>query len=60
MQKHITNAGKFGIPVVVCINQFTSDSLNEIECVRKCALDAGAVDAVVSNHWYVIAILMIC
>jgi formate--tetrahydrofolate ligase len=49
--KHIENAKKFGVNVVVAVNQFKSDTHAEIEAVRKAALDAGAYDAVLSNHW---------
>jgi formyltetrahydrofolate synthetase len=49
--KHIQNAKKFGVHVVVAVNQFKSDTQAEIEAVRKAALDAGAYDAVLSNHW---------
>jgi methylenetetrahydrofolate dehydrogenase (NADP+)/methenyltetrahydrofolate cyclohydrolase/formyltetrahydrofolate synthetase len=44
-------ARKFGVPVVVAVNRFTSDTDAEIETVRKFALDAGAEDAVESNVW---------
>jgi formyltetrahydrofolate synthetase len=37
--------------VVVAINQFTTDTAAEIEVVRKAAVEAGAFDAVLSNHW---------
>jgi formate--tetrahydrofolate ligase len=49
--KHIENAKKFGVNVVVAVNQFKSDTQPEIEAIRKAALDAGAYDAVLSNHW---------
>ncbi len=42
---------QFGIPVVVAVNRFTSDTDAEIEVVRQAALDAGAEDAVESNVW---------
>ncbi len=48
---HIKNALKFGIPVVVAINRFKTDTPAEIELVREAALLAGAEDAVMSNHW---------
>ncbi|KAJ3020124.1 UNVERIFIED_CONTAM: tetrahydrofolate synthase [Siphonaria sp. JEL0065] len=47
MMKHITNARKFGVPVIVGVNRFSSDSDAELELVRKMALQAGAADAVV-------------
>jgi formyltetrahydrofolate synthetase len=49
--KQIENARYFGIPVVVAINAFTSDSPKEIEAVRKISIENGAFDAVVSEVW---------
>lgn len=49
--RHIENAKKFGVNVVVAINKFKTDTDAEIEVVRKASLDAGAFDAVLSNHW---------
>lgn len=49
--RHIENATKFGVNVVVAVNQFQSDTPAEIEAVKAAALAAGAYDAVLSNHW---------
>jgi formyltetrahydrofolate synthetase len=49
--KMIDNARKYGLPVVVGINRFQYDTAAEIELVRKIAKNAGAVDAVMTNHW---------
>jgi len=49
--QHIENARKFGVPAVVAINRFTSDTDAEIEVVRQAALEAGAFDAVLSEVW---------
>ncbi len=51
LEKHIENIRLFGLPVVVAINKFTTDTDKEIEAVRKKALAAGADDAVVSDVW---------
>ena len=51
MVAHINIARQFGIPVVVAVNRFTDDTDREIELVRKIAVDAGAEDAVPSEHW---------
>lgn len=51
LTKMIQNARLFGIPVVVAINRFTTDTAAEVELVRKLAKSAGAEDAVMSNHW---------
>src|SRR5262249_47872291 len=49
--RHIGNARSFGIPVVVAVNRFKTDTDAEVELVRKLSIAAGAEDAVRSNHW---------
>ncbi|RDB21367.1 C-1-tetrahydrofolate synthase, cytoplasmic [Hypsizygus marmoreus] len=49
--KHIQNSRKFGIKVIVAINQFSSDTPAELELIHEQALAGGADAAVVSNHW---------
>jgi formyltetrahydrofolate synthetase len=49
--QHIENATKFGVPVVVAINRFTSDTEAEVELIRKRAKQTGAFDAVLSEVW---------
>lgn len=51
LRKHVANAREYGIPVVVAINEFESDTEAEISVVREEALAAGAVDAIPANHW---------
>jgi methylenetetrahydrofolate dehydrogenase (NADP+) / methenyltetrahydrofolate cyclohydrolase / formyltetrahydrofolate synthetase len=52
MIHHIKSARKFGIPVVVAVNSFATDTEAELEMVRKAAIEeGGAEDAVVSRHW---------
>lgn len=51
LQQHIRNARKFGLPVVVAVNRFSSDTDAEMNIVRKMALCAGALDAVSCDHW---------
>jgi methylenetetrahydrofolate dehydrogenase (NADP+) / methenyltetrahydrofolate cyclohydrolase / formyltetrahydrofolate synthetase len=51
MERHIHNALKFGVNVVVAVNSFATDTPAEVELVRQAALEAGAMDAVVSTHW---------
>ncbi|MDO9087125.1 MAG: formate--tetrahydrofolate ligase [Anaerolineaceae bacterium] len=52
MLHHIKIARKFGVPVVVAVNKFFTDTDNELELVRKAAVtQGGAFDAVVSEHW---------
>ncbi|MEJ5311185.1 MAG: formate--tetrahydrofolate ligase [Anaerolineae bacterium] len=51
LEAHIRIARKFGIPVVVAINAFHTDTEAEWAIVREAALRAGASDAVVTTHW---------
>jgi formate--tetrahydrofolate ligase len=51
LQKHIDNVRALGVPAVVAINRFGYDSEAELELVRKLAIEAGAVDAQVSQVW---------
>jgi methylenetetrahydrofolate dehydrogenase (NADP+)/methenyltetrahydrofolate cyclohydrolase/formyltetrahydrofolate synthetase len=51
MKKHISNARSFGVPVVVAINRFHTDTDAEIAIVREEALAAGAVDAIPATHF---------
>jgi formyltetrahydrofolate synthetase len=51
LQHHIRNARRFGIPVVVAVNSFATDTPAECELVRQAALESGAEGAVVCTHW---------
>jgi formyltetrahydrofolate synthetase len=51
LERHVRNALKFGVNVVVAVNSFATDTAAEVELVRKAALGFGAMDAVVSTHW---------
>ena len=51
LKANIAIARRFGIPVVVAINAFPTDSPAEWDVVREAALEAGAFDAVVTQHW---------
>ncbi len=51
LEKMIENMKLFGIPVVVAVNNFDSDTKEEIEVIRQRAKAAGAEDALVSKVW---------
>ncbi|MGH2536580.1 MAG: formate--tetrahydrofolate ligase [Candidatus Promineifilaceae bacterium] len=51
LRAHIRIALLFGVPVVVVVNQFASDTAAEMELVRAAAVEAGAETAAVSDHW---------
>lgn len=48
--RHIANVRKFGVPVVVAINHFTSDTDAEIAAVKDYAARHGS-DAILCRHW---------
>lgn len=49
LEKQIENVRQFGVPVVVAINRFPTDSDAEVAFVKERALAAGAYDAHVST-----------
>lgn len=51
LAKQIENVTMFGVPAVVAINSFPTDTAAEVEAVRQVALAAGARDAVVATHF---------
>ena len=48
--RHIENVKSFGVPVVVAINHFVSDTNAEIEALRRYVADKGT-EAFVCKHW---------
>ena len=48
--KHIENLKKYGVPIVVGINVFVSDTEEEMDVVKKICEKVG-VNAVTSRHW---------
>ena len=51
LQKHISNGCKFGVPVIVAINVYATDTPAELELVKQAAIDSGALNAIICNHW---------
>jgi formyltetrahydrofolate synthetase len=52
LEKHIENVvTHFGVPAVVCLNRFTSDTDAEVAFIRERALAAGALACEVSEVW---------
>jgi formyltetrahydrofolate synthetase len=52
MLHHIHNARVYGVPVVVAINRFATDTDAELELIRKAAVEEGGAEAaVVCDHW---------
>ncbi|WP_421710033.1 formate--tetrahydrofolate ligase [Algihabitans sp.] len=50
LQRHIANVKKFGVPVIVSINHFVTDSEAEVAVVAAAAEEMG-VEAVLATHW---------
>jgi formate--tetrahydrofolate ligase len=50
LEAHVKNVQKFGVPVVVALNRFTSDSKEEIDAVLDAAKSWG-VRAALSDVW---------
>ncbi len=48
--RHIENLKSFGVPVVVAINHFVTDTDAEIEAIKTFVKEHGA-EAVLSRHW---------
>lgn len=51
LAKQIANIKQYNVPVVVAINEFETDTKNELLVIQEEALKAGADFAVPSNHW---------
>ncbi len=48
--RHIANVKQFGVPVVVAINRFVTDSAAEVAAIREYA-DSQGVEAILCEHW---------
>jgi formate--tetrahydrofolate ligase len=48
--KHINNVRQFNVPVIVSVNNFTTDTDKEFEEITRFCVDLG-VDVVLSTHW---------
>ena len=50
LARHIENVRKFGLPVVVALNRFTSDTDAEIAAIRE-AVEKQGVKLCICTHW---------
>ncbi|BCB18531.1 formate--tetrahydrofolate ligase [Bosea sp. ANAM02] len=48
---HVNNIRKFGVPPVVAINHFTTDTAAEHELIRNYCRNHLGVEAVICRHW---------
>lgn len=50
LKRHVMNTRKFGVPVMVALNQFSADTLKERQLLLDLCKKTG-INAVESNHW---------
>ncbi|HWX46790.1 MAG TPA: formate--tetrahydrofolate ligase [Roseomonas sp.] len=50
LARHVQNMQKFGLPVVVALNRFTSDTEAEIAAVKQAMTKLGT-EAILCTHW---------
>ncbi len=50
VQRHIENLTGYGLPVIVALNHFTSDTQAEVDTVKRIVGAMGA-EAIVCRHW---------
>jgi formate--tetrahydrofolate ligase len=50
LERHIDNIGKFGVPVIVAINDYVSDTEKEHAAIIDCCQNIG-VQCKISSHW---------
>ena len=48
--RHISNMEKYGVPVIVAVNYFNSDTDAEIEALQKIVAETGH-QAIICHHW---------
>ena len=50
LEKHIQNIGKFGVPIVVAINDYVTDTENEHKAIINYCKNLG-IQCKISSHW---------
>ena len=50
IERHVLNTQQFGVPVIVALNRFITDTDAEVEAVKQ-ALASHGVEAVTCTHW---------
>ena len=51
LDRHVRNVRKFGVPAVVAINRFVTDTEAELDLVRRHCRQDLHVEAIVCEHW---------
>jgi formate--tetrahydrofolate ligase len=50
LARHVENVRKFGVPVIVAINRFSTDDEAELDMLRQVCAELEA-EAIVADHW---------
>ena len=50
LEKHIASFDHFGLPVVVAINMFATDTDREVQLIQRRCSSLG-IEAILANHW---------
>jgi formate--tetrahydrofolate ligase len=50
LHRHIDNLQKYGVPVIVSVNRFSSDTAAEMDLLRRLCAPLG-VECVLADHW---------
>jgi len=50
LARHIENVRQFGVPVIVAVNRFTTDTEAELDMVRQVCAELDA-QAIIADHW---------
>ncbi len=50
LDRHIANVKKFGVPVIVSVNRFTTDTQAEMDLLTKLVAQRG-VTCILADHW---------
>jgi formate--tetrahydrofolate ligase len=51
LERHVANVAKFGVPAVVAINRFVTDTAAEHELIQSTVRNKFGVEAIVCDHW---------
>jgi formate--tetrahydrofolate ligase len=51
LERHVRNVQGFGVPVVVAVNNFTSDTAAEHRLITDFCKDKLEVEAIICSHW---------
>jgi formate--tetrahydrofolate ligase len=51
LERHVTNVRKFGVPAVVAINHFLTDSDAEHALIARACKERLGIEAIVCRHW---------